>query len=237
MPSMATETRQPGKAATARLRNAPIVSEVRPYDLSMFAGEAMNAVASRARGFFSGLETHVRMLALSEPFSAKPALDYVQDLVLSTTPEEQWRRSGLLAYRHFLDNLVQEADLRRIRYFLVSWPGPELPPAAITRAAEDSFMTTVTPLPGGLPPFYAGAYREELDHLSPVERDQPYMAVYTAWELLGTWDLYTMHRLMLMPFPVALSVDVETLSIDKAQFRLQSAYNGLYAQLHQQSRF
>jgi hypothetical protein len=220
-----------------RARSA-IVSEVRPYDLTMFAGEAMSAVASRARGFFSGLETGVRMLALSEPFSAKPALDHVQDLILSTDPEEGWRRSGLAAYRHFLDNLVQEADLRRIRYFLVAWPGPELPPSAITRAAEDSFMTSVTPLPGGLPPFYSGSYREEFDHLAPQgERDQPYIAIYTAWELLGTWDLYTMHRLLLMPFPLALSVDVETLSIDKAQFRLQSAYNGLYAQLSQQSRF
>src|SRR4051794_26353661 len=159
---MAVRTRPDERALNSRPHNAAIVSEVRPYDLSMFAGEAMAAVAGRARGFFSGLETHVRMLALSEPFSAKPALDHVQDLVLSTTPDEQWRRSGLLAYRHFLDNLVQEADLRRIRYFLVSWPGPELPPAAITRAAEDSFMTTVSPLQGGLPPFYAGAYREEL---------------------------------------------------------------------------
>ena len=131
----AISTQIASASAASRPRNAAIVSEARPYDLSMFAGEAMNAVASRARGFFSGLETHVRMLALSEPFSAKPALDYVQDLVLSTTPDEGWRRSGLLAYRHFLDNLVQEADLRRIRYFLVSWPGTELPPAAITRAA------------------------------------------------------------------------------------------------------
>lgn len=234
---MATRTRKKEPALSSRSRKAALVSEVRPYDLSMFGGEAMNAVASRARGFFSGLETGVRMLALSEPFSAKPALDYVQDLILSTAPNEGWRRSGLAAYRHFLDNLVQEADLRRIRYFLVAWPGPELPPAAITRAAEDSFMTTVTPLPGGLPPFYHGSYREELEHLAPVERAQPYMAVYTAWELLGTWDLYTMHRLLLMPFPLALSVDVETLSVDKAQFRLQSAYNGLYAQLNQQSRF
>ena len=161
----------------------------------------------------------------------------MQDLVLSTAPEEGWRRSGLSAYRHFLDNLVQEADLRRIRYFLAAWPGPELPPAAITRAAEDSFMTTVTPLPEGLPPFYNGSYREELDHLSP------WSVTSLTWpctppgsySALGTCTL--MHRLLLMPFPLALSVDVETLSVDKAQFRLQSAYNGLYAQLNQQSRF
>lgn len=220
-----------------RAQSGALVSEVRPYDLSMFAGEAMMAVAARARGFFSGLETGVRMLALSEPFSAKPALDHVHDLILSTAPDEGWRRQGLASYRHFLDALVEEADLRRIRYFLVAWPGPELPPAAITRAAEDSFMTTVSPMPVGLPPFYSGRYREELDHLAPLEREQPYMAVYTAWELLGTWDLFTMHRLMLMPFPLAVSVDIETLSVDKAQFRLQSAYNGLYAQLNQQGRF
>jgi hypothetical protein len=208
----------------------------------MFAGEAMSAVAGRARSFFSGTETDVRMLALSEPFSAKPALDHVHTLIRATPRAEMWRRRGLSEYRHFLDILVREADLRRIRYFLVAWPGAELPAPAVTRAAEDSFLTTVTPMPEGLPPFFKGRYREEWDHLAPIapssqDEAQPYMAVYTAWELLGTWDPFTMHRLLLMPFSLAVSVDIETLSIDKAQFRLQSAYNSLYAQLSQQSRF
>lgn len=225
-----------------QLRSSSIVAEVHPYDLSMFAGEALDAVAARARNFFSGLETPVRILALSEPFSAQPALERVQRLIRAAPPDEEWRRRGLTAYHHFLDDLVEEADLRHLRYFLVAWPGPHLPPGAIVRAAEDSFLTTVTRLPGGLPPFFRGSYREEFDHLAPLppegaQSDQPYMAVYSAWELLGTWDLYTMHRLLLMPFPLAVSVDVETLNMDKAQFRLQNAYNGLYAQLNQQSKF
>ncbi len=224
-------------------RNASIVSEVHPFDLSMFAGEALDAVAARARSFFSGLDTPVRVLAFSEPFSATPALDRVQNLIKATPPDEGWRRTGLAAYHHFLDDLVEEADLRQLRYFLVAWPGPELPPGAIVRAAEDSFLTRVTRLPDGLPPFFSGTFREEFDHLAPFESGQPhqpyqpYMAVYSAWELLGTWDLYTVHRLLLMPFPLALSIDVETMSMDKAQFRLQNAYNSLYAQLNQQTKF
>lgn len=244
-PRAATRTRPTditgveSKAVRARSRTQPLVCEVRPYDLSMFSGDAMAAVAARARGFFTGLETPVRVLALSEPFSARPALSHVEGLIGRTTPQEGWRRSGLAAYRHFLESLVEEADLRRIRYFLVAWPGQALPPAAITRAAEDSFLTTVTTTTQGLPPFYTDSYWEEWDHLAPYPRDhrQPYMTVHTAWELLGTWDPYTVQRILLMPFPLALSIDIETLSIDKAQFRLQSAYNGLYAQLNGQGRF
>src|SRR4051812_17284631 len=132
-----------------------VVAEVRPYDLSMYDGPALDGVAARAAGFFAGREEPVRMLALTEPFSAAPALDHIAQLLGATPPDAGWQRTGLAAYRTFLAGLVAQADLRRTRYFLVAWPRPELSPSAIWGAAEEDFLTTVRPLAGGVPPFYA----------------------------------------------------------------------------------
>jgi len=215
-----------------------IVTEVRPHDLSMYGAAGLDAVAGRARGFFAGLEAPVRLLCLSEPFSAEPALENVGDQIVACGPGEEWRRSGLSAYRKFLEHLTQEADLRATRYFLTTWPGPELPPQAITRAAQDSFNTDVKILDRGLPPIFYGGYRDADtgDHLVPREKGNPHMAIYTAYELLGTWDLYTLHQLLLMAFPVAVAIDIKTYGPDKAQFTLQNAYNNLYAQINQQGK-
>jgi hypothetical protein len=215
------------------------VSEVRPYDLSMYDGPALDSVAARAGGFFAGREEPVRMLALTEPFSAAPALHHIEELLGATPPDAGWQRTGLAAYRTFLEGLVAQADLRRTRYFLVAWPRPEIPPMAIWGAAEDCFLTSVQPRTGGLPPFYAPGvvYHEEWDHLAPQERGQPYMAVWTAWELLGTWDLHALHQVLRMAFPLAVCVHVETLGLDQARVKLQNSYNALYAQLTSTGKF
>jgi hypothetical protein len=63
------------------------------------------------------------------------------------------------------------------------------------------------------------------------------MAVWTAWELLGTWDLTALHQVLRMAFPLALCVHVETLGLDQARFKLQNSYNALYAQLTGTGKF
>ena len=121
--------------ATATRSTPAVVAEVRPYDLSMYDGPALDAVAARAASFFSGLESPVRMLALTEPFSAAPALEHIERLLGATPSHANWQRTGLAAYRAFLETLVARADLRRTRYFLVAWPAPALPANALFRAA------------------------------------------------------------------------------------------------------
>lgn len=211
----------------------PIVAEVRPYDSSMYVGEALDAVAGRARSYFAGLEAPSRLIAMSEPFSAQPAIDHIHDLIVGCGPGEEWRRAGLGGYRQFLEKLAQEADLRSTRYFLVAWPPPNLPPQAVLSAAADSFLTEVRSRQAGLPPVWSSSYRDQGDHLAPLDRGHFYMAVYTAYELLGTWDLNSLRQMLLMPFPVALSVDIQTPTLDKAQFQMQNAHNALSSQLQQ----
>lgn len=229
---MATTTRRATPAPLARTQ-PPIVAEFRPYDISMYAGSGLDAVAGRARAYFAGLEAASRLIAVSEPFSAQPTIDHVHDLIVACGPGENWRRAGLGGYRQFLEKLTQEADLRSTRYFLVAWPPPNLPPQAILSAAADSFLTEVRQRQTGLPPIWSSSYRDQGDHLAPADRGHAYMAVYTAYELLGEWDLHSLHQVLLMPFPVAVSVDIQTYSIDKAQRRMQNAHNALSNQLSQ----
>jgi hypothetical protein len=224
---------------SVRASPAPVVAEVQPYDLAMYEGIALDGVAARAAGFFSGLEAPFRMLARTEPFSAAPALDHISTLLGAVPPDRNWQRSGLAAYRTFLEELVQRARMRRTRYFLVAWPGSDLPPAALLHAAESSFLTPLQPLLSGLPPFYPThvPYREEWDHLAPQEPGAPYLAVWSAWELLGTWDLTSFHRLLALPFPLALCVHIETPDLDRTRLKLQNAHNALQAQLTTTGKF
>jgi hypothetical protein len=213
------------------------LAEVRAFDLAMYDATGQAAVGARAAGFFTGLDCHtpVRILALARPFSAEPALRHIQDLRRACPPHEDWRQSGLAAFATFLETLVEQADLRSTQYFLLAWPAAHLPPTALFRAAQDSFLTPVVPLPD-LPPFFDDC-REEWDHLAPRERGLPYLGVYGSYDFVGTWSLETIRRILRLPFPLALSLDLETLGPDKAQFQLQNAYNALYAQLSQQSKF
>src|SRR6476660_5039461 len=76
------------------------VAEVRAFALAMYDPTGQAAVATRAAGFFTGLDgqTPVRILALARPFSAEPALRHIQDLRRACPAHEDWRQSGLAAF-------------------------------------------------------------------------------------------------------------------------------------------
>lgn len=209
------------------------LSQAAAFDLLRHDPAGQAAIAARAGGFFAALDPTcpVRLLAQARPFSAEPALRTLTDLRRACRPDEDWRQSGLAAYQSFLETLTRRAALRGTEYFLLAWPGPHQPPAALFATAADSFLTRIEAV-SDLPPFFADC-REEWDHLAPRERGAAYLAVYGAYDFIGAWGPTTMHRLLRLPFQLAAACDVETLSPDRAQFLLQSAYNSLYAQLGQ----
>src|SRR5690349_622352 len=104
------------RGARARARAGPAdpvaLAAVRAFDLGMYDPAGQAGVAARAAGFFTGLDggTPVRILALARPFSAEPALRYIEDLRQACGPDEAWRRSGLAGLGAFLTTLVRQAD-------------------------------------------------------------------------------------------------------------------------------
>ena len=51
------------------------------------------------------------------------------------------------------------------------------------------------------------------------------MASLTSYDLLGGWDLRTIHTLLQQPFPVGLAIDVSTFAPTKANYHITSAIN------------
>lgn len=206
-----------------------VVGDVRAYDVTTLDNEEMGALGARAGGFFRGVEDHLRVIALSEPFSAEPAIDFVQDRLVNTKPQEGWRRTMLEAYRNFLERLVKSSDLRKGRYYLLTWPRPAMPPRAMLKAAGDSFGTQVD-LVQQLPPIFNGGYVERYDYLEPNDSQQPYICIMTAYELVSTWDLTTLMQPLRFKFPVAMSIDIATLARTTANRKLDETYNRLRSQ-------
>jgi len=213
-----------------------LVAEVRPFDMGMSDPEGQAAIAWQAGGFFTGLdsETTVRLIGVSEPFSAAPALEYIDKVRSSCAADEDWRDAGLAAYDHFMKELLTDSGLRSTHYYLVSWPALNQPASAILSTARDHFGTGVSEMPSGMPPLFKDC-RIEGWYLKPQHADGDYMAIYSAYELPGSWTPTTIHKLLQLPFPLIYAVDVETYSPDKTERELQTSYNGLTSQLYSQA--
>src|SRR5436190_721201 len=79
----------------------------------------------------------------------------------------------------------------------------------VARQAEDYLDTPVAELPDGLPPLF-GACRSRgtyLESIGPGADEDAYLALYSAYELTGTWHPETIQRLLLLPFPLVLCLD------------------------------
>lgn len=204
------------------------IFEVKPFHLGMFQGEELDAVQFRFSEFFSSLDAPVRIMALSEPYSLQGAVDSAHSLSLAAG--ERWRRDGLKQYRRFMEDLSSSTDLHGIKYYLQAWLPPDVQANTVRGLASSAFMTRVDQVEV-LEPFFRGQYREEQDHLAPLTRGEPFMSVLTSWDLRGTWDLYTVHALLQLKFPVGLAVEIDTYTPDRAHITLMNAYNALDAQL------
>jgi hypothetical protein len=204
------------------------IFEVKPFHLGMFQGEELAAVQFRFSEFFSAIDVPMRILALSEPYSLQGAVDAAQEMVLSTADE--WRRDGLKQYRRFMEELRASTDLHGIKYYLQAWLPQGLPDTTVQGLATGAFMTRVSPVET-TEPFFRGSYIEERAHLAPLSPGEPFMCVLTSWDLRGSWDLYTVHDLLQLPFPVGVAIDVYTYPPDRAHVTLMNSYNALEAQL------
>src|SRR5205814_10085039 len=60
----------------------------------------------------------------------------------------------------------------------------------------------------------------------------PYLAVWTAWELLGQWTPYTLHQVLRLPFPLTLCLHFETPELSRAKALLTSHRNALGSQVN-----
>lgn len=224
----------------ADLSGGAVILEITPFNLGMFQGEELDAMHSRFQHFFRAIDVPVRILALSEPYSLQPVVEETHKQAAAA--HEPWRKEGLLSQSRFMESLARSKKLHSVRYFVTAWPGSKLPANTLAGVAAGAFRTPVSIVPN-MSPFFRVPYTEELDlsglkpqgwhnYLAPTQKGEPYMCVLTSWQVLGEWQLWTMHQLLRLPFPVGLAIDVTTYSPEKAATVLLQSHNSLQGHLN-----
>jgi hypothetical protein len=122
-----------------------------------------------------------------------------------------WKRRWLKAERQMYEDFQRRTPLRGLHHYLLVWLPDTARPETQLAAIEAVFDTGVTI--GQFPPFLPGAYREMPKYLEPVERGlHPYYAILVAHDLKGTWNIDTLHRLLILDMDIAVSIDVRHIS-------------------------
>ncbi len=125
-----------------------------------------------------------------------------------------WRREWLGIYRHQFAQLDEQVDLRTYTHYALCWTAQQ---RAEEHAAHISQIFSTGARLAVLPPLLDGHYTDAGDHLAPSEPHLPYVALLTAYELQGVWDIWTIHRLFPQGMDVSLCLDVGMITPHKAQ--------------------
>lgn len=146
-----------------------------------------------------------------------------------------WPWRWLKNQRRMYHTIEDTAPPLAIDHYLLAWPDAHVHPGTLAQTLKQVFLLPdVTPTP--FPPLFHGRYREEADYLHPCDPGYPYLAVLTAWDLRGDWDLATLAPLLMGEYAVTLAIDVQTLPRGQALRKttdafatLQQAVFGRYA--------
>jgi len=141
-----------------------------------------------------------------------------------------WRRRWLKAYRQMYDMLMTQVALRGLHHYMVAWLPEGLRPEDQVSAIEHVFDTAARR--SDLPPLLPGVYSEQLDYLEPSEQHLPLFALLTSYQLKGTWNIATLHRLLGLDLDISLCVDIGHVSRTKAEMQADFTYNARMNQLN-----
>jgi hypothetical protein len=129
-----------------------------------------------------------------------------------------WRR-WLKEYRQMYDLLMSQVALRGLHHYLLSWPPAGIRPEDQAGLVERAFDTAVRV--GDLPALLPGAYIEQPQYLAPVEPQHPFVALLCSYDLRGTWDARTMHRVLGLDLDLALCLDIAPVSRLKSEWQAE----------------
>jgi hypothetical protein len=143
--------------------------------------------------------------------------------IASNLRRTTWALPWLHEQARFYEAL-EGRHLRQTDFTLLAFAPAEVPPVAI---ANDLRAATGRPVQQvhALPSIIHGPYQQRGGALAPVNPGDPYLAVLLSYDLRGTWDATTLHRLLNLPFDVAIAVDVQTVPTHTAARTAELAYS------------
>ena len=200
------------------------IFQVGSFDLTKFSEEELWARMNSLARFYAALTDDFRLLAYSRPYPLDEPLETIKAM-MADAPDPQ-AREQIAAYRRFIEQIVQAAYLKSTAYYVLVFG--KKPATLVGNILAGGLRLPVQPV-AHLPGLFQGPYREAANHLSPLRRGQPYIALLYTYDLRGQLSLATTIHFLSLPFPLYLAVDVHTIHPNKAVRTLQFAYNKLRA--------
>ena len=142
-----------------------------------------------------------------------------------------WRWRWYTNYARASEVLEQLEPPMAIDHYLLVWADPYTHAPTLADTLKHTFFLAGIELTT-LPPLYAGRYRAEATYLAPLDGGRPFLAVLTAWDVRGRWDLHSWRPLLMREHPLVLSMDVRTLPRGKALRQVTNAWNVLRSAAH-----
>ncbi|MGD2205879.1 MAG: hypothetical protein PVH17_03775 [Anaerolineae bacterium] len=238
--------------------------QIGSFDVTKFSEDELWARMNSLARFYASLPVltgasgtdSFRLLAYSRPYPLDAPLQAIKEMLAgAASPGE---RAQIVAYRRFLEEIVEAAYLKSTDYYLAVFSDKA---AHILGNVLAGGLRVPVRQVEALPDVLPGRYREAAHHLYPARNgrdsllpdwlhrllfreDQPqrkrryryrpghrlpYIALLYSYDLRGRVSLGTTIHFLSLPFPVYLAVDVKTIHPKRAIRTLTFAYNKLRA--------
>jgi hypothetical protein len=142
-----------------------------------------------------------------------------------------WRLRWLKDYWEYFDRKQQQQTLRGLQHYLLAWIPDGVPADAYAELVAHTFDTGVWT--ADLPALLAGPYTEQPRYLAPENPDAPLVTLLSSYDVTGTWDVWTLHRLLNLDLDLALAIDVGVISRTKSAFQTDFVKNATEGDLEQ----
>lgn len=187
--------------------------------------------------FWATFPHPARIMSMLRPAGFEPRLRELARAQRAGGSHTHWRARWFLDMRRTLQDWGEGGTALTLEHYLLVWvPDDEPLPTLTTRIAEH-FAATVTL--ATVPTLPGGPWEDKGRMLVPTEPGDPYLAVLTAHNIHGKWNLTSWQRLFSLPFPLTLVLDVRTMAkhgIGGLNRKVTDAYGTLEAVVGKQTQ-
>lgn len=127
-----------------------------------------------------------------------------------------WRLRWLKDYWEYFERRQQQQTLRGLQHYLLAGLPDGVPADAYADLVAQTFDTGVWV--ADLPSLLSGPYIEQPRFLAPENPDAPLITLLSSYDVTGSWDVWTIHKLLNLDLDLALCIDVSVISRTKSAF-------------------
>ncbi len=210
----------------------PITLRLDPLDLAQYR-ESLQDLEHMWGRMFAEHKGQARFLSHVHPVTYARLRQALRRkaLQLQTQDDDPWAWSWpwLLNQELMFERMEQKVPPLTVTHYGLFWS--DEPPDILAQNVKASLQLPDVAF-ATLPAFVPGRYHERATQLHPAEEGLPWLAVLAGYEVLGRWDPRSWLSLLLGDVPLALCIDVDTLTPEDARSECITTYNRMWTALH-----